>query len=58
MVKLSRLEEITDLRTVWPFKAYLECAKVKDEEIKAVLEGLALAIRSYPRGRRIRCCWI
>lgn len=55
MVKLSRLEEITDLRTVWPFKAYLECAKVKDEEIKAVLKGLALAIRSYTRGRRIRC---
>ena len=36
----------------------LECAKVKDEEIKAILEGLALAIRSYTRGRRIRCCWI
>jgi hypothetical protein len=35
----------------------LERAKVKDEEIKAVLEGLGLAIRSYLLERQTRYCW-
>lgn len=35
----------------------LERAKMKDEEIKVVLEGLGLAIRSYLLGRQTRYCW-